>query len=30
MRRHENFAEVEEIAIRVRVEHLKDGRYLVS
>jgi predicted RNase H-like HicB family nuclease len=28
MRRHEHLAEVEEIAIRVRVERLKDGRYL--
>ncbi len=28
MRRHEHLTEVEEIAIRVRVERLKDGRYL--
>jgi len=28
MRRHEQLTEVEEIAIRVRVERLKDGRYL--
>jgi len=28
MRRHEHVAEVEEIAIRVRVERLKDGCYL--
>ena len=28
MKRHEHVAEVEEVAIRVRVENLKNGRYL--
>jgi len=28
MRRHERVIEIEEVAIRVRVQHLKDGRYL--
>ena len=28
MKRQEHFAEVEEVAIRVRVENLKNGRYL--
>jgi antitoxin HicB len=28
MKRHEHLAEVEEVAIRVRVEDLKKGRYL--